>query len=64
MKKENIKIGDCYEDNGNFVMVTNIINNDIYVSDVEFDEDGIPQAIPDTENLLTDYEVKNLKENV
>lgn len=62
MKKENIKIGYTYEIRGNFVIVTNILNGEIEVADVEFNEDGEPQAIKGTENFLTDFEVKHLKD--
>lgn len=61
MKKENIKTGDLYDHNGNCVIISNIINGDVYVSDVDFDEDGIPFAIEETEHFLTACEVKNLK---
>ncbi|MBE6904645.1 MAG: hypothetical protein E7480_08595 [Ruminococcaceae bacterium] len=61
MKKENIEIGGCYFLNGNIRMITNISNGNIYASDVEFDENGIPYATG-CENLLTDYEVKHLQD--
>lgn len=60
MKKENIKIGDLFELNGNWVIVTDN-NRGVEVADVEFDECNEPQAIKGTENYLTDYEIKNLK---
>jgi hypothetical protein len=61
MRKENIKIGDLYELGGELVMVTNIINGDVYISSVAIDEQGNHTAIERTENCLTDFEVKHLK---
>ena len=41
-------------------MISNVFNGDIYASDVYFLEDGTPTPTC-VENLLTDYEIKNLK---
>ena len=60
MKKADIKTGDVYELNGNLIMITTVLGERIYASDVEFDEESVPFA-SGNENLLTDYEIKKLK---
>lgn len=61
MKKENLKVGDLYEVNGEMVMVTRIFNEYVYVASVEFDENGEPRPMLKTENLMTNAEIKHLK---
>lgn len=65
MKKENIKMGDIYELNGNTVVITKILDNmggTVYSAEAYFDEDGNYIGYDEsTENAMTDSEIKYLK---